>query len=230
LGENEKIHIIMSHFIFIDESGDPGKPFIKVNTGERVPTGASLFYILSAVCVDSQKLFQLETRMMEIKNRYKYRSELKSTNIPLTLYGDLLELVNELEIPVFYRVVDKEKYKGKFAVDGDKKLHNVFDEYNLTKLSDFAVRKCGYDKSEIIIDRAERRLLDSKFDNFNDYLKSKVNTKTIERVRYVTHVDSEYVNAMQLSDLISGALKDYFTGKNKDLKNIIKKKYLYKIY
>ncbi|MDO8659171.1 MAG: hypothetical protein Q7K54_01075 [Candidatus Parcubacteria bacterium] len=94
---------------------------------------------------------------MEIKNKYGYRSELKSVNTPLTLYKELLELINELEIPVYYRIVDKEKYKGQFAIAGDKKLHNVFDEYNLAKLSDF-------------------------------------------------------------------------TGKNKDLKKIIKKKYLYKIY
>lgn len=220
----------MSHFIFIDESGDPGKPFTKTNAGEKVPTGASLFYILSAVCVDSQKLFGLETRMMEIKGKYGYRSELKAINIPLTLYKEILDLVNTLEIPVYYRIVDKTKYKGKFAVDGDKKLHNVFDEYNLGKLSEFAVKKCGCNRSEIVIDRAERRLLDGKFDNFNDYLKSKVNTKTIKRVEYITHVDSEYVNVMQLSDLISGALKDYFTAKNKDLKRIINKKYLYKIY
>jgi hypothetical protein len=220
----------MSHFIFIDESGDPGKPFTKINTGEKVPTGASLFYILSAVCVDSAKLFILETRMVETKNKYGYRGELKSTNIPLTLYAELLELINELEIPVYYRLVDKTKYKGQFAISDNKKCHNIFDEYNLAKLSEFAVKKCGCDLSEIIIDRADRRLLDGKFDNFNDYIKSKVNTKTLTRVRYVTHVDSEYVNAMQMSDLISGALKDHFTGKNKDLKKIVKKKYLYKIY
>ena len=146
----------MSNFIFIDESGDPGKPFKKIDNKEKVATGASLFYIL--------------------------------------------------------------------------KLHNVFDEYNLAKLTDFAIKKGGFERTEIVIDRAERRLLYGKFDNFNDYLKNKVNTKTIERVKYVTHVDSEYVNAMQLSDLISGALKDYFTGKNKDLRNVINKKYLYKIY
>jgi len=35
---------------------------------------------------------------------------------------------------------------------------------------------------------------------------------------------------MQLSDLVSGAIKDCFTGKNKDLKKIINKKYLYKIW
>ena len=35
---------------------------------------------------------------------------------------------------------------------------------------------------------------------------------------------------MQLSDLVSGAIKEYFTGKNKDLKKVIDKKYLYKIY
>jgi hypothetical protein len=33
-----------------------------------------------------------------------------------------------------------------------------------------------------------------------------------------------------MSDLISGALKDYFTGRNKDLRKIIEKKYLYKIW
>jgi hypothetical protein len=58
----------------------------------------------------------------------------------------------------------------------------------------------------------------------------KTNTKTIKRVNYITHVNSEYVNAMQLSDLISGALKDYFTGRNKKLKKIIDKNLLIKIW
>ena len=69
-----------------------------------------------------------------------------------------------------------------------------------------------------------------KFDHFNKYLSERVNTKTIERIKHITHVSSEYVNAMQLSDLVSGAIKDYFTGKNKDLRKVIEKKYLYKIY
>jgi len=56
-------------------------------------------------------------------------------------------------------------------------------------------------EAEIVIDRAERRLLDGKFDNFNNYLMNKVNTKTIKRVSYVTHVNSEYVNAMQILTL-----------------------------
>ena len=69
-----------------------------------------------------------------------------------------------------------------------------------------------------------------KFDNFNKYLLDRVNTKTIRRIRHITHVNSEYVNAMQMSDLISGALKDHFTGKNKDLRKVIDKKYLRKIW
>ena len=69
-----------------------------------------------------------------------------------------------------------------------------------------------------------------EFDSFNKYLLHRVNTKTIERIKYFTHVNSEYVNAMQLSDLVSGAIKDYFTGKNKDLRKVINKKYLYKIW
>ena len=85
-------------------------------------------------------------------------------------------------------------------------------------------------EAEIVIDRAERRLLDGKFDNFNNYLMNKVNTKTIKRVSYVTHVNSEYVNAMQMSDLVSGALKDWFTKRNPELKKIINKNLLIKIW
>ena len=218
------------NYIFIDESGDPGKPYKTDKDGNKNPTGASLFYILSAVCLNSEKLFAVENRMLEIKNKFGYRGEIKSINIPLELYKELLNIINELEIVIFYRLIDKTKYKGVFAVDGKKKFHNIFDEYNLAKLVYFAAQKCLFENSEVIIDRADRRLLDGKFDNFNNYIMDKSNTKTIERVKFVTHVNSEYVNAMQMSDLISGAIKDYFTGRNKDLLKVISKKYLYKIY
>lgn len=219
-----------TQYIFIDESGDPGKPFETDRAGNKIPTGASLFYILAAVHLDSIKLFALENRMMEVKAAYGYRSELKSETIPLSLYVDLLKLVNELEIETHFRLVDKRIYKGKFAVDGNKKLHNVFDEYNMAKVVTFAVKACGVGKVEVVIDRADRRLLDGAFDNINDYIKGKVNTKTITRVEHITHVSSEYVNAMQLSDLICGAIKDHFTGRNKDLKKTIDRKYLHKIW
>jgi len=35
---------------------------------------------------------------------------------------------------------------------------------------------------------------------------------------------------MQMSDLVSGALKDYVTGKNKGLKKVIAKKFLHKVW
>ena len=218
------------NFVFVDESGDSGKPYEIDSAGNKIPTGASLFYILSAVRLDSPKLFSLESKIMEIKNKYQYRGEIKAQNIPLKLYRDLLNIINELQIKIYYRLIDKTKYKGVFAVDGKKNLHNVFDEYNLAKLVSFAIKMCGFDKAEIVIDRADRRLLDGKFDNFNNYLMKKVNTKTITRVEFITHVNSEYVNAMQISDLISGALKDFMSGKNKDLKMVINRRFLIKIY
>lgn len=217
------------NYIFIDESGDPGKPF-KINNGEKIPTGASFYYILSAVCLNSKQLFLLENEIVKIKNEFNYKKEIKSTDVSLPLYKSLLEIINKLNITTYYRLIDKRKYKGKFAVNGKKKLHNVFDEYNLAKLTKHSVEKCGFSKTEIIIDRTDRRLLDGKFDNFNDYLIMKTNTKTIEKISHITHVNSEYVNAMQLSDLISGALKDYITKRNIDLKKVINKKLLVKIY
>ncbi len=218
------------NYIFVDESGDPGKPYKIDKEGNKVYTGASLFYILSAICVNSGKLFAMENRIMEVKGRYGYRGELKAQNIPLKLYKDLLGIINELEIKIYYRLIDKTKYRGTFAVDGKKKLHNVFDEYNLAKLVSFAIKKCGFDRTEVIIDRADRRLLNGRFDNFNNYLMNKVNTKTIKIVEFITHVNSEYVNVMQMSDLVSGAIKDGFTGRNKELKRVINKRYLEKIW
>ena len=221
----------IQNYIFIDESGDPGKPFETDATGNQIPTGASLFYILSAICLNSTQLFALENEILEIRHKYGFRSEIKSTIIPLTMYMDLLGVINKLAIPIYYRLIDKRTYKGKFAVAGHTKLHNIFDDYNLSKLVLFTTKKCKSLGAEIVIDRADRRMFNGDyFANFDKYLFERVNTKTIERIKHITHVNSEYVNAMQLSDLVSGAIKDYFTGKNKDLRKVIDKKYLYKIW
>jgi len=220
----------MANYIFIDESGDPGKPYKIIDDGNKIPTGSSLYYILSAICLDSRNLFILDDRITGIKNKFGYKEEIKSDDISLALYKELLNIVNELKIPIFYRLIDKTKYKGVFAVDGNRKLHNVFDEYNLKKTVLFAVKKQNILDAELVIDRTDRRLLDGKFDNFNDYLFKHINTKTIRRIHHITHVNSEYVYAMQMSDIISGAIKDGFRGKDKDLKGIIDKKLLIKVW
>jgi len=217
------------NYIFVDESGDPGKIFKIDSLGKKIPTGASLYYILSAVCMNSQQLFLLEDRIIETKSKFGYKKEIKSTDVSLPLYKALLKIINQFDIKVFYRLVDKKKYKGCFAAPG-RKNHNIFDEYNLIKLVNLATRKSGFLDTEIIIDRADRRLLDGNFENCDNRLKKRVNTKTIQRIKHVTHVNSEYVNAMQISDLISGAIKDYFTKRNKDLIKIINKSLLVKIF
>ncbi len=217
----------IQHYIFVDESGDPGKPFELDASGDKIPTGSSLYYILSAICLDSTKLFALEHSIMEVRQKYGFKSEIKSTIIPLTMYKDLLDVINKLEIPIYFRLVDKATYKGTFAVAGHTKLHNIFDDYNLSKLVLFTTKGCGILGSEVVIDRADRRMYNGDyFASFDKYLFGRVNTKTIERIKHITHVNSEYVNAMQLSDLVCGAIKDYFTGKNKELRDVVDKKYL----
>lgn len=218
------------HYIFIDESGDPGKPFKTDAAGNKVPTGSSLFYILSAICLDSKKLFSLENGITEIRNNFGFKGEIKSTIIPIDMYKDVLNLINKIEIPIYWRLIDKRIYKGKFATKGHIKLHNIFDDYNLSKVILFASKLSGKFESEVIIDRADRRMYKGNFNSFDKYLFERVNTKTIKRIKHITHVSSEYVNAMQLSDLVNGAIKDHFTGKNTDLRKVINKKYLYKIW
>lgn len=210
-----------AHYVFVDESGDPGKPFTVDEQGNKKPTGASLYYILAAVCLTPEKMHVLEHRIMQTKTTFGYMKEIKTNTVSLNLYKALLEILNELEISTYYRLVDKTTYQGVFAVPGKKHLHNVFDEFNLQKVVSAAIKECGMTNVEVVIDRAERRLLDGKFDNFNDYLKSKVNTKTIKRIGHVTHVCSQYVHVMQMSDLICGAIKEGFTGRNPDLVQVI---------
>ena len=146
------------------------------------------------------------------------------------MYRDLLGIVNRLKIKTFYRCVNKETYKGTFAVDGNKQLHNIFDEYNLAKAIYFTVKEKNLVDTEVIIDRADRRLLDNSFKNFDKYLLARVNTKTIGRVKFVTHANPEYVFLMQMSDLICGAVKDSLNSKNNGLKSVVNRQLLRKIW
>ena len=216
----------VDNYIFVDEAGDPG-PLCVIDavTGEKTNTGASSFYVISALCIDTKKLYLLEHRMMEVKNSFGYKKEIKSNEISLPLYRALLGLLNELDIKTYFRLIDKSAYTGVFKVDGKPSLHNVFDEFNVVRAIAFAVMDSGLRDVEVVIDRTDRRLLDGKFDSFNNYLVKKVK-KCLEdgessRVNHITHVNSEYVNAMQMSDLVGGAIRDDFTKKNPDLIKIM---------
>ena len=215
----------VEHYIFVDEAGDPGPLFtIDSVTSAKELTGASTFYIITALCIDAKKLHLLEHRIMEIKNSFGYKKEIKSNEISLPLYRSLLSIVNELDIKTYYRLIDKSVYQGAFKVDGKPTLHNVFDEFNVVRAVAYAIRDGDLMNVEVVIDRTDRRLLDGKFDSFNAYLEKKVSKHCngdMYRVSHITHVNSEYVNAMQMSDIISGALRDNFTKKNSELMKIL---------
>src|SRR5271169_6220383 len=107
--------------IFVDESGDPGAPFVYDVSGKQIPTGTSRFYILAALCLSEQKLFQMEHRMMETKMKFGYTKEIKSNDVSLALYKELLKILNELNIKTYYRLIDKGTYKGVYKVDNNPK-------------------------------------------------------------------------------------------------------------
>jgi len=216
-------------FIFVDESGDPGKPY-KVINGKKTSTGSSLFYIVTALPITSEELFLIEEQIIRIKHKYKFKKEIKSTIIPLTMYKELLTILNKFNLKAYYRCINKETYKGVFAVNGNKRLHNIFDEYNLVKTVYYAAKEKKFTDAEVVIDRAERRLLDGKFDNFDKYLFKRLNSKSIKRVKFITHANSEYVFLMQISDLICGAIRDCHSHKNHHLKDVLDKQILRKIY
>ena len=59
------------NYIFVDESGDPGKPY-KIVGSQKIATGASKYYIVTALSVTSSELFLLEQEIISIKHRYKF--------------------------------------------------------------------------------------------------------------------------------------------------------------
>ena len=59
----------VSTFLFVDEAGDPGRPYKKDKEGNKIPTGASLFYILSSVCINANDSFLLESKILKIKKK-----------------------------------------------------------------------------------------------------------------------------------------------------------------
>ncbi len=226
----------MGCYLFVDESGDPGEPFrsdlkgnlILDNRDNKIPTGASNYYIISALCVDRIQLHKLEHDILETKNKFSYRSEIKSSIIPLTLYEVLLKLLEKNYLEVYYRCIDKKQYRGTFATkdkNSKRYFHNVFDTYNTAKV----ITRCCLDNKllncEIVINRADRRSFKPlyNFEDFNNYIRNKVNTSVKRRVHHIIHADSEYVLSLQYTDLISGAIRDSFTKKNLKLKEIIKK-------
>lgn len=225
-----------SNYIFVDESGDPGKPFktdkngkyLLDKGGKKIPTGASKFYIISVLPLEAKELHILEHEILKTKVKFGFRKEIKSNIIPLTLYEALLALLKKYNIKIYYRCVNKEEYKGTFVVKNKSArnyFHNIFDTYNTVK----TISRCCIEKellnSEVVIDRADRRSRNSpyNFEDFNNYLRKKVNTKTKKRVHHIIHANSNYVLMLQFADLIGGAVRDSFTSKNQKLKKIIYK-------
>lgn len=226
----------MKTYIFVDESGDPGEPFktdknnkyVLDSKGNKIKTGASDYYIVSALLVDIKKLHKFEHDILETKNKFGYRDEIKSNTIPLNLYEALLKLLDKNNIEPYFRCVDKKQYKGTFITkdkNSTRYFHNVFDTYITVKV----ITRCCLNNQlincEVVIDRADRRSRISpyNFDDFNNYLRNKVNTTNKKKINHITHADSEYVPLLQYADLISGAIKDSFTKKNQELKKIINK-------
>lgn len=228
-------------YLFIDESGDPGIPFKKDKKGKylldekgkKIPTGASLYYIVSIVVLDGKQIATLEDEIIRLKQKFGYKKELKSTHVSLSLYRALLKTLVKHKIKIYFRAVNKEKYKGTFKTSktSENTFRNVFDTYNVVKTISVLCKKEKLTRCEVVIDRAERRAFPApyNFDKFNEYLRNKVNTRTIKRVHHITHANTIYVHIMQLSDLVCGALRDNFMRKNTDLKKIVNKQ-LEKVY
>ena len=87
-------------------------------------------------------------------------------------------------------------------------------------------RAYSSDHQMLLAEKVGDLIKDQDLKNLVDVMPKNNAKEKITNIRNITHVDSKYVNIMQMSDIIGGAIRDKFTGHNSELIKIILPKHL----
>ncbi len=192
-------------FLFIDETGDPGHPSKK---------DASRYYQLNILIAHRDGLRHLNKELAAFRYFRDSGKELKKyvaeTKI---LAGIFKNLANKNGILFLSFILTKEKFM-------DNYLHRIgknSDNYNPNKFRNFIVRKSlEYVFAHILSIDSERNNIEIVFDRYLEsetdeealkkYLRGNYTLPTFEKI---VQIDSEYSEAVQVSDFIGRLVKDY---------------------
>jgi len=183
-------------FHFIDESGDPGH----YSRGKK---GSTWYYILGDLVVSPDQIRGLRQKLGSVRYLFDYDAELKSHKASPRLQEKLLGILQESGCRLFIKFVDKRKREV-----GNQQ--QFLEEVYLSLLR----KACKGEANEIVIDQTDKILAI----NLRGYLLEKLRRK----VNYVTLVNSEYVDMLQISDLVTGAFKDFLVDKKRKRWGLIK--------
>lgn len=185
-------------FHFIDESGDPGQY-------SRKKRGSTWYYILGDLVVSPEQIRSLRQKLGSIRYLFDYDAELKSHKASPRLQEKILGMLRDLDCQFFVKIVDKRKQEAK---NQEQFLREVY----LSLLRG----ACRGEANEIVIDQTDKILAI----NLREYLLEELEQK----VNYVTLVNSEYVDMLQIADLVTGAFKEFRVDKKRKKWDLIKER------
>lgn len=183
-------------FHFVDESGDPGKY-------SRRKKGSTWYYILGDLVVSPDQIRKLRQKLGSIRYLFDYDAELKSHKASPRLQEKVLGILRDLDCCFFIKFIDKRKQE---VENQEQFLKEVY----LSLLT----KACKGKTNEVIIDQTDKILAI----NLREYLLEELERK----VNYVTLVNSEYVDMLQVADLVTGAFKEFWVDKKRKKWNLVK--------
>ena len=188
-------------YIFIDESGDLGDK-------------GSKYFVLAAILVeDYRTLDNLINKTRRIfKKEIGQANEIKGSETPPKVKKRILKKLNQKKFKAFFIVFDK-KYKYKLDYDNDNNILYDILSSHLAKL--IAIN----DSTFIFVDRKKNKK--SKMEDFNKLFKDNLKNSK-RRPIFIKHVDSKKYKGIQIADLMSWSVYQYFENNNDEYVNLIK--------
>ncbi len=199
--------------MFVDETGDPGHPS---------ETSSSRYYQLNIAIIHRESLAQLYKHFSAFRYFKDTGKELKRyTKDSKVLAGVFSDLVHKHNVIFVSFILEKEKYTGPYL----KKINKTAFAYDPNKFRNFVVRRSfehifsklvSIDPENNNVEIVFDRYLESETDeeSLKKYLRGKYHLPAFEKI---VQVDSEYSEAVQVSDFIGRFVKEHCFDGNENM-------------
>ena len=197
-------------FIFIDETGDPGKD---------LHGGSSPYFAIGAVHVTDISLEKLHRHLFAMGYFSGRFRELKSSRLSRLQKDQIEDIAKWLyasdDVGVTVVFVDKYHYTGPyFSQEGERSYDPIRFRNFLTRLlleQHVAIRPMMSTECDLIFDRA---IAESEEENLRRYLRGNFRLPVFTNI---LQCDSRYVLALQFTDAIVHIVKEYLFGQRESV-------------
>jgi K+-sensing histidine kinase KdpD len=172
--------------------------------------------LAALITSDTKQLSRLVKKTRQrYKKELKNSNELKANNSSKEIREHILKKINKLtDIKIFFMVLDKTRMKSLYLKNNKHKQYN----FVAGKLASYLPLK--EQEVKIVIDRSKgRQLLEQ---DFNNYFKTKLETKNKPNKLSISHSYSQNWAGLQIVDFIAWSAFQKFERNNNEFIDIIK--------